>query len=225
MEKTKENLTGRVVERLTVIEQTDDYVAPNGRHYDQWLCRCECGNPNLVVVLGQSLKRKHTKSCGCLIGDSSRRRFTTHHGSYEKLYKIRIQIIDRCYNPKNKRYKDYGGRGITVCDEWRNDYTSFKQWAIESGYQDGLTIDREDNNGNYEPNNCRWVSNKVQSNNMRRNRLIEFNGKTQTVSQWADEVGLKYDTLYGRLFTSHWSVERALSTPIQTQKGGHNGSS
>ena len=104
----------------------------------------------------------------------------------------------RCYNPNFIYYCNYGGRGITICDEWQ-DFYAFERWAYANGYSDELTIDRIDNNGNYEPSNCRWVTMKVQNNNKRSNRLITYNGKTQTESQWADELGISFAVLRNRL--------------------------
>lgn len=220
MVKVKENLVGRRFGKLVVIKQVEDYITPSGIHVAQWLCQCDCGKT--TIVLGGSLKRNHTKSCGCLIAEKAKETFATHHGSYDKLYRVRLQIIDRCYNTKNKRYKDYGGRGIKVCEEWLNNYEAFKEWAINTGYKEGLSIDRKNNDGNYCPENCRWVTSKIQSNNIRSNHYVEYNGKRQTVAEWADELGINYDTLFGRLFTKKWDVEKALSTPVQTQYGRKN---
>lgn len=122
---------------------------------------------------------------------------------------------ERCNNPNNPAYKNYGGRGIRICDEWLKDYKVFKKWAIENGYTDDLTIDRIDNNGNYEPNNCRWVSNKVQANNRRSNVLITYKGKTQNIKQWALELGINYKTLHRRLTVYKWSIEKALTQKVK----------
>ena len=102
-----------------------------------------------------------------------------------------------------------------MCDEWLKDYATFRQWALDNGYSENLTIDRINPNGNYEPNNCRWVTQKVQQNNRRNNRLITFNGKTQTISQWSEELGFKRSVLGQRLNGMGWSVEKALTTPIK----------
>ena len=129
----------------------------------------------------------------------------------------------RCYNPKHDHYKYYGARGITICDEWLNPeiihlgcrgrftkgYQAFKEWALENGYADNLTIDRIDVNGNYEPSNCRWITLKEQSNNTRRNHLVTYKGKTQTLTQWSEELGFNYNRVKMRLNKLHWSVEKA----------------
>lgn len=126
----------------------------------------------------------------------------------------------RCYNPNNKSYKDYGGRGITVCEEWLNTerckkgikgWYAFKEWALSNGYTDELTLDRIDVNKGYSPNNCRWVTRKVQNNNQRSNRLITYQDKTQNLKQWCEELNLNYGTVVSRLNESHWTIEKALS--------------
>ena len=115
-----------------------------------------------------------------------------------KLYKAWHSMIDRCDNPKNKWYMRYGGRGIVVCDEWKK-YVSFAIWSLNNGYEEGLSIDRKDNDGNYSPTNCRWVSIKTQQNNRCSNRLITINGETKTVSEWADKYDINYNTVLQRM--------------------------
>lgn len=126
--------------------------------------------------------------------------YKLHGGKGEHLYQIWCAMKQRCYNPNNKRYDSYGGRGITICDEWLNDYPAFRKWAIENGYEDNgkLSIDRIDNDGNYEPNNCRWADIITQANNRSSNIVIEYNGKTQTLRQWSEETGISMDALYSR---------------------------
>ena len=118
---------------------------------------------------------------------------------------------ERCRCITNKRYSRYGGRGIKVCDEWNNSYLVFQKWALENGYKEGLTIDRINNDGNYEPDNCRWVDYNIQNNNFSRNKNYTYNGKTQSLSQWARELGLHRNTLDYRL-SKGWSVEEAFQT-------------
>ena len=117
----------------------------------------------------------------------------------------------RCYNTKSPKYKVYGAKGITVCDEWKNCYIMFRRWAITRGYNDNLTLDRIDVNGSYAPYNCRWVSIKQQENNRTNNRLITFNGETRTMSQWADKLGISSNCLQMRLNHSNYTVEEAFS--------------
>lgn len=128
------------------------------------------------------------------------------------LYFVWAKLFQRCYNKKNKYYKLYGGRGITVCDEWK-DFSVFNQWAINNGYKPGLTIDREDNDGIYEPGNCRWVTQKVQCNNLRKNIVFVFNGESKTLSEWANSK-LIYDRIYDRIFRQGWDFEKAYLTPV-----------
>lgn len=129
----------------------------------------------------------------------------------ERLYGIWRGIKTRTQNPRHKDYKYCGAKGITVCDEWNNSYESFRDWALANGYQDDLTIDRIDNGGNYCPENCRWTDAYTQANNKSSNHLLTYNGKTQTMAQWARETGLKRETIKDRL-KSGWSVEDALTT-------------
>ena len=126
-----------------------------------------------------------------------------------RLYRIWSKMKARCYNKKHNAFDRYGGSGIIVCKDWKNDFQSFKKWAIENGYSDELTIDRIDNNGNYEPNNCRWTTKKEQANNTCRNRLITYKGKTQTLAQWADSIGINKHTLHVRIDVRGWTIERA----------------
>lgn len=118
----------------------------------------------------------------------------------------------RCYEPNCKSYKYYGGKGVGICTEWLNDYYSFEKWAYSSGYKDGLSIDRIDNNGWYSPNNCRWVTVKEQANHTSRNHLITYKGKTQSLALWCDELGLCYNKVKIRINRRHWSVEKAFET-------------
>lgn len=130
----------------------------------------------------------------------------------ERLWKIYTNMKQRCTNPNYPRSKDYLGRGITVCEEWLNDYKSFEQWAMSNGYSDKLSIDRIDNNGNYEPLNCRWVDAKTQANNRRDVKKYEYNGESLSISEWARRTGKPRATIAGRLLRG-WSIERALTEP------------
>jgi len=133
-----------------------------------------------------------------------------HGMTNTRLHHIWKSIKQRCYNPNNNRYSNYGGRGITVCDEWRNSFNAFYEWAMANGYADDLTIDRKDTNGNYEPSNCCWATQKEQQNNRRNNCLITHNGETHTLAEWAAITGLKYQTIQRRLKTG-WNIKDALT--------------
>lgn len=148
---------------------------------------------------------------------------STHHDTKSRLYKIWTSMRERCYRKGHTHYKDYGGRGITVCEEWL-EYLPFKEWASASGYKDGLTIDRIDNNGNYEPSNCRWVTIKEQANNKRTNHIVHYKDTEYTLSQLAEKVGIKQTTLRERL-NMGWSVERAVETPVRLRTKGYRMSS
>jgi hypothetical protein len=131
----------------------------------------------------------------------------------ERLRRIWWHLIFRCENPKSKDYPRYGGRGIYVCEDWK-DYDRFKEWSFEHGYDAKLSIDRIDNNGPYAPWNCRWTTVKEQANNRRNNVELEFHGETKTLSQWAEEIGITAQGLWRRIFVSKWDIERALSTEV-----------
>ena len=209
------DLTGMRFGRLVVINR-----AKNTKdRKSQWLCRCDCGNE--TIVCGRYLRSGATKSCGCYHSERTHEvgiRNKIHGFSHTRLYRIWNGILRRCNNPKSKRYSDYGGRGITVCEEWASDFMCFRSWALKNGYCDDLSLDRKDNDGPYSPENCRWATDYVQANNARSNRLITYKGKTQTMKQWADEYGLNYATLLSRLDRNHWPIEKALLTPARKIK-------
>ena len=140
------------------------------------------------------------------------------HGlRHTRLYRIWLQMKNRCFNKKTGRYCDYGARGITVCDEWRNDFKEFYDWAMSNGYSDELTIDRINNDGNYEPTNCRWVDAKTQARNSRHCHYLTFEGETHSISEWSEIKGLTTQCIANRL-NYGWSVERTLSTPMRKNK-------
>ena len=141
------------------------------------------------------------------------KRGENHGFSKTRLYRCWQSMKARCYQKNNWKYDSYNGRGITVCDDWRNDFLAFREWALKNGYQDTLTLDRIDNDGNYEPSNCRWATALEQNNNSRRCRRIEWNEETHNLVEWAEITGLTYGALVNRLFRG-WDIERALSTPL-----------
>lgn len=202
------NLTGQRFGRWTVLYQ----VEPNRWRTTRWLCQCDCGKQSVVV--GTSLRSGISYSCGCLRNELAKQRFTVHGSRRSRLYKIFHNMKNRCYNKENPNYHHYGGRGITICEEWMQDFSSFKEWALKSGYNDKLTIDRVDVNGPYSPDNCRWVTMKVQQNNKRNGNTITFHGETHTISEWADITGIPYYTLHSRISKLNWPVERALTEKV-----------
>lgn len=164
------DLTGQRFGRLTVI-----HVAANKTNTGnyQWICCCDCGAE--ITATSNNLRNGHTKSCGCFEKERISEVQTTHGQSHKRLYNVWTNMKQRCYNPRNKYYKDYGGRGIQVCEEWRHDYQAFHDWAYANGYNDKAskyecTIDRIDNNGDYTPSNCRFVGMTEQRHNRRDSR-------------------------------------------------------
>ena len=183
------DLTNKVFGRLKVIKRAEN----TKNNQAQWLCECECGNTTIVRT--SYLNNGHTKSCGCLNIEAS-----TKHGDYKtKLYRVYLQMKDRCNNPKNDGYKNYGGRGIKVCKEWSDDFTIFKEWSLQNGYIEGLTLDRIDFNKGYEPSNCRWITNKEQQHNKSTNVFITHNGETKTLAQWSEIYDIYSSTAKHRL--------------------------
>lgn len=180
------------------------------------LCRCSCGNE--VVKWVSALKSGNTKSCGCLRRELSaeRRRKPEKAGCpfYSRIRNLWNGMKNRCEKPQCQSFKHYGAKGISVCDEWQ-DFKEFLRWSLDNGYQDGLTIDRIDSSKNYCPENCRWADRKVQNNNTSRNHLLTYNGRTQSIALWADEMNLPYSTLKTRIDKYGWDIERALLTPKQ----------
>lgn len=204
----EDKMIGTRFERLFVIGRTEDYVAPSGGVHKKYVCVCDCGNR--VDVLKEHLTSGRQKSCGCLKSENGR---PTHREIHTRLYKIWGNMCNRCSNPNNPAWNRYGGRGITVCDEWRSSFENFRDWARANGYAENLTIDRRDNDAGYNPSNCRWVDDYIQANNKRNNHMITYNGKTKTLAEWATELNIPYKTLHRRIAELHWSVERAFTQP------------
>lgn len=202
------DLTGKKFGKLTVIKRCGSNK--NGRAL--WLCKCDCGNTK--IVCGNSLLTKITMSCGCYNKELVKKVNLKHNMSYTKLYKVWQGMKTRCYDKNFMYYYNYGGRGITICDEWKNDFSKFYEWTINNGYEEGLTIDRINVNGNYEPNNCRWITKREQNNNMNKTIFIEYNGKRQTISQWSKELNISRVALYERIKRG-WNAKKTLTTPLK----------
>lgn len=195
------DLTGQRFGQLLVIERAEDKTT-GLKPKVMWRCRCDCGKE--TVVWGSSLTQGTTVSCGC-------KKIKHGYANKERLYQTWKNMRRRCYDPSNKRYAQYGGRGIKICPEW-DDYAVFRSWAMSNGYRDDLTIDRIDVNGDYCPENCRWSTTTEQMNNMTRNRIISFCGKSMTMSEWARELGISYSTMNHRVQRG-WSMDRISNTP------------
>lgn len=207
-----ENLIGKKFGRLLV--QKFDCIK-NNNYY--WICKCDCGNEKSIA--SGHLKSGRTKSCGCYNREIVSAKCGTHHLTKTRIYKIWRGMIDRCYYPSHKYYKDYGGRGIKICDEWKNDFYKFYVWANQNGYNPNAkrgecTIDRINNDGNYEPNNCRWVNLKEQQNNTRIVKKFYFCGEFLTLYQISKITGIKKSIIYKRLYRG-WDMERATKQKIR----------
>lgn len=203
------NLTGRRFGKLKVkkLDHKEQCYSKNGKKhgwYYFYLCECDCGNTK--IINGRLLTSKHTQSCGCSY-------YSQNNKSHTRLYKILDGIKGRCLYPKNNRYKFYGAKGVKLCPEWY-DYKNFEKWALENGYNDELTIDRIDINGNYEPNNCRWVDIKTQARNKTNNVLITYQNETHCLTEWAEILGIKNSILRDRI-RRKWDIKRAFTTPVK----------
>lgn len=184
------DLTGKRFGKLIVVCR----VQNNKHNQPQWKCVCDCGNE--TVVVGQKLRKGITKSCGCLVREQKTR--LTHGMTGTVLHNRWLNMKSRCYNPKNKRYARYGGRGIFVCEEWL-DFQNFYNWAIQNGFSKELSLDRIDNNKGYSPDNCRWATPRQQANNTKRNVFVEYKGERKTVAEWCRELGLDKRIVYSRM--------------------------
>lgn len=188
-----ENLAGKQFGELLVVKRAEN----SKNRKAQWLCKCKCGAE--TIVRSDHLKSGATKSCGC---DKN----IKHGLSKTRLYYIWNGMRQRCNSPQHKDYPNYGAKGISVCEAWRNDFMAFRKWALSHGYADNLTIDRIDGNGNYEPSNCRWVSSQKQAINRRSTILIEYKGKEISLSDLASELNLPKTTVF-RKYNNGETVE------------------
>ncbi len=191
-------MIGKRFGKLTVLSECETM-----KH--KYKCLCDCGN--IKYISKYHLLDGHTKSCGCSRG-------IKHGKHHTRLYRIYYKIKTRCYNKKHNGYKNYGGRGVKICDAWLSDFMNFYNWAMSNGYQEGLTIDRIDIDGNYEPKNCRWVTMKQQNRNKRDTVNITINGVTKCLTDWCYILGLNYNTVQARRHRLHWSIEKALELEV-----------
>lgn len=200
------DITGKKYNMLTVIKRLES----TKEGVTRWLCKCDCGNT--TIVRGCNLKSGAVKSCGCL--SKITKPTLTHGMSKSRIYSIYCGIKSRCKNKNGKAYRNYGERKISICKEWDEDFLCFYKWAIENGYNDNLTIERIDVDGNYEPKNCKWIKMKEQYYNKR--NTIKYKGKC--LSQICKEYSMPYNTVYRRITVGKMSIEEALAKPIMTQK-------
>ena len=203
--------SGQRFGRLVVVNRAKNFICSSGREITMWHCVCDCGVEKDVA--STSLVNGATTSCGCWNYEQMKNKEIKHRKHGERgtsLYERWHGIKRRCADKSNK---SYGGRGIKVCKEWEESYEAFAKWAKENGYSEELTIDRIDNNGDYCPENCRWVNHSVQQNNKTNNIRITFNGETHTQTEWSKITGLNRYTIHDRLKRG-WSVEKTLTTPV-----------
>ena len=203
------DLTGMRFGRLTVISRAPSHMYPSGRPRSMWNCVCDCGSSLQVDVT--CLTTGRTRSCGCLQRERTSEANKRHGMCKTRLYSIWKGIIDRTLNRNSRAYKWYGSRGITVWEGWL-EFLPFMEWALANGYKDDLTIDRIDTNGDYEPNNCRWVNWYAQSRNTRKNRWLTYKGKQYCIGDLEKMLGFSKCGIYMRLRRG-WSLERALCEP------------
>lgn len=206
---TVRDRVGERIGRLMIVEE----LPRRGKHI-MWLCRCDCGNR--ITAYSSNLKRdeSHTTSCGCVWRES----VTSHGEAHSRLWQVWKSMKSRCLNSNNPKYADYGGRGIKVCKIWL-DPAVFITWGKANGYRPGLTLDRENNNGNYTPRNCRWATRSQQQRNRRVNRILTFKGRSMPMVAWLDEpgvrgLGLDLNVLRSRLRYG-WTVKQALTLPVR----------
>lgn len=199
MSKLKD-LSGMKFGRLTVIDR-----AENKSGNTRWNCICKCGNKTKSHA--SSLISGKTKSCGCLGIKNATNSKIKHGNSKTKLYRIWSGMKKRCYNKKYDHFNNYGGKGIKVCDEWKNDFISFKNWALNNGYKEYLEIDRIDFNGNYEPNNCRFQNRTQQIRNRSNTVFIEFNFETKTLKEWCEIYNVNYKLVHSR-YKKGWDYKK-----------------
>lgn len=209
----KQNIINKKFGRLTVVSlaykvQRYKTNGQRGGYREFYNCLCDCGNT--CVVEKWQLIKGCTKSCGCYKREFAQSSFSTHNLTNHRLYNTWCHMKGRCYNSDNKAYSNYGGRGITVCDEWKNDFQAFYNWAMANGYKEDLTLDRIDVNGNYEPDNCRFTTMKVQQNNKQNHFYITIYNRTQTLAEWCEEKKLDYNKIMARI-QSGWTIEDAFT--------------
>lgn len=197
------DLTGQRFGRLIVLSRAEDGHNRDGSPIRRWLCKCDCGNTKIITR--RELRKGDTKSCGCLERESKVKCNTTHGDSKTTLHRRWVAMRKRCRNPHDKSYPHYGGRGIKVCDEWQ-DYSTFKSWALSHGYSPELSLDRIDVDGDYCPDNCRYVDMTTQARNRTNGIEVMYQGKTYTLPELAELTGIPYSTLYKKVRIDGLSV-------------------
>lgn len=188
------SIIGKRFGRLTVLSL--DHISEKYRG-SWWRCRCDCGNETVVYRGG--LTSGDIISCGCYRKEHQSEYARTHGLTSHPLYSTWSGMIQRCTNPNAQNYERYGGRGVDVCEKWRTNFDSFYNWAMTHGYSEELTLDRQDNDLGYTPENCRWVDLCTQQNNTRRNHYVTYNDETRTIAEWSRLFGVNHETLRYRV--------------------------
>lgn len=192
-----ENITGMKFNHLKVVELYGRKVSKNNKSQAMWKCECDCEKHNIIFSTGYNLKSGKIYCCE----ECKRMEYTKDGLSRTRIGKIWYAMKRRCYEEKSNSYMRYGGKGITICPEWENDKNglqNFYEWSMKNGYKDGLTIDRINSNGNYEPSNCRWASRRTQANNRENTTYVEYKGRKVSICDLARELGMKESTLQTR---------------------------
>ncbi len=200
------NYAGTRFGRLVVLSRVE-----RAGHERLWLCKCDCGTEKKLAAA--NLISGRTRSCGCLKKATDGKASVTHGLSKHRVYAVWNVMIQRCHNPKNRQFIDYGARGISVCLRWRRSFANFVEDIGLPG--PGMTLERSNNSRGYSKSNCVWATRKVQNRNTRRNRLFTFRGKSQLLGDWAEELGIKFSTLASRLYLYGWSVKKAFTTAVR----------
>lgn len=220
--KQVEIIIGMQFGRLTVVGRADPYISPSGMRNRRFRCQCCCGN--IKIIRGSSLLQDITISCGCVSIEKSRELLTKHGQSYHPLYPAWKGIRARCYNKNSDVYPSYGGRGIAVCNEWLDDYMNFHNWALSNGWEDGVYLDRRDNDGNYSPGNCRFVDAGLSSRNTRllpANNTSGYRGITQRGGRWESRIACDGKRLHLGCFGSAIDAAIAYDTKAKQLDAGH----
>lgn len=211
---TRIDISGQRFGMATVMKL--DHITERYRLY--WLCKCDCGKE--FIMRGDLIKAHKYLNCGCYNLEKRRERQITHGYANTKLYHILYGMRQRCNNPNDSEYFRYGGRGIEICDEWNNNNETFLKWAIENGYKEGLSIERIDVNGNYCPENCKWIPLSEQCNNTRRTIRLKYGNKELNINQWARELGINKNTFWRYVRVKNYSIEYIIKTYCPNYIGG-----
>lgn len=196
-------MTEKIINNLKIIEEGERHITPKGQRLKTYILICFCGKE--FKALKGNVDKGHTKSCGCM-------KSPNFHGLQDTpIHNTWDSMIQRCTNIKNRQYRNYGARGIKVCDDWR-DFMTFYKWSIVNYWAPKMELDRIDNDGDYTPSNCRWVTHSANNRNKRNNRLLTYNGETKTIVEWSEITGLSFRCIQGRVDSLGWSVEKTLTT-------------